>query len=83
VRQAELQRVLLPAFQAGIVRQAAARPQRQAQTALEVEERHRAVLVFGADDALGIPAEAVAVEADGAPEVVHGKSDERDARLHL
>jgi hypothetical protein len=54
----------------GVVREALARPERELETALELEKRHGAVLEFFADDALGLPAEAVAIEPHRALQVV-------------
>ena len=52
------------------------------QAVREIEERHRPVLELLADDTLGLPAEAVAVEADCSFEIGYAEGDQRDARLH-
>src|SRR5690606_15944498 len=67
---------------AGIGREAASRPQGQAQARLQVEERDRAVLELLADDAFRRPSEAVPVEAYRPVEVVDTESDQGDVRLH-
>src|ERR1043165_8917702 len=81
VREVDVGRDRLAGGQPRVVRQALARPEREAQAVREIEERHRAVLELLADDALGFPAEAVAIEAHGAVEIGDAERDERDARL--
>lgn len=66
----------------GVSCDAAARPERQFETRFELEEGNGAILEFLADDALGAPAEAIAVERDGAFKVADAEGDKRDARLH-
>src|SRR5690606_23623884 len=61
---------------------ALARPDREAQPALELEERDGAVLELLADQAAGREAEAVAVEAQRALEVVDAEGEDGQLRLH-
>jgi hypothetical protein len=61
---------------------AVARPYPELQPALQLEERDRAVLELLADDALGLQAQAVAVEPQRPLQVVHAERDERDPGLH-
>jgi hypothetical protein len=60
----------------GVARQALARPQRETQARLQIEERDRAVLELLADDAFGAQAEAVTVEADRFLEIVDAQRDQ-------
>jgi hypothetical protein len=82
VGDAELGRALRAHRQARVVREALARPERQAQATVQVEERHRAVLELLADDALGVPAQPVTIEAHRALELIDTEREQRDARLH-
>src|SRR5690606_18118512 len=67
---------------AGIVRDAAARPQRKPQAGLELNEHHGAMFEFAADDALGGETEAIAVKAQRSVEIVDADGDDGNARLH-
>src|SRR5262245_32178989 len=67
---------------AGIVGQAPARPERELQTGLEIEERDRPVFELRADDAFGLEAEPVAIELDRSLEVVDAECDEGYPRFH-
>src|SRR5262245_50440485 len=82
VPERELGRARPPGRYPGIVRNARARPERELEAGLEIEERYRAVLELRSDDALGLEAEAVAIEAQRPLEVVHAEGDEGDSRLH-
>jgi hypothetical protein len=82
VGQRELGRAGRLHGQPAIRGQAAAGPEGELQSRLEIEERYRAVLELGADDALRGEAKAVAVESDGAFQVVDPEGDEGDAWLH-
>src|SRR5690606_16918078 len=57
-------------------------PERDLQPVLEVEEHDGTMLVLRSDDALGLPAQAVAVEGEGALEVAHPESDYGESRSH-
>src|SRR5690606_25583396 len=65
-----------------VMREAGARPQGKAQARGKVEEGDGPVLELAADDAGRGPAQPVAVEGDGAVEVVDSEGDEGDACLH-
>ena len=57
-------------------------PKAELEAGLKIEEGDSAVFVFGADDALGGPAKAVAVELQGGFEIVHAEGDEGDSWFH-
>ena len=68
--------------QAGVVRKAATRPQRQFQPGLQVDEDDGAVLELGADDAGCREAEAIAVEPQRTVEVIDGQHTAIAAATH-
>src|SRR5262245_39470657 len=68
--------------QRGVMSEALARPERELEPRLEVEEGDGTVLELGADDALGPESQAVVVEAQRSLEVVDAEGDERDPGLH-
>jgi hypothetical protein len=76
VREADLDRIGLAYGQPGVARQALARPQRETQARLQIEEGDRAVLELLADDAFGAQAEAVTIEADRALQVADAQRDQ-------
>src|SRR5438309_8009524 len=82
VREAELGCAPRTDCDARIMGEARARPERELESRLQIEERHGAMLELGADDAFGVQAQPVAVEPQRALEVVNAQGDERDARLH-
>ena len=62
--------------------QAPARPKRQLQPGLEIEERDSAILELGADDALRTEAKAISVEGYRTLEVADAQSEQGDVRIH-
>src|SRR5690606_391263 len=67
---------------ARVVRNAAARPEREHDTAFQPEEGDSAVLELRPDDSVRLQAETVPVESAGLVEVVHAERDHGDARFH-
>ena len=67
---------------ARVVRKTDARPEREPEAFLQVEERDGAVFEFRADDALRREAQTVAIEAHRTLEIVHAKREHRDPCLH-
>ena len=74
--EADFDRVGLAHGQPGVARQALARPQRETHARLQIEEGDRAVLELLADDAFGVQAEAVTVEADRLLQIVNRQGDQ-------
>src|SRR5690606_15371988 len=68
--------------QARVMRNARARPQRQAQARLQIEEGHRTVLELFADDPFSLKTEPVAIELQRFIEVFNAKGDDSNAWLH-
>ncbi len=56
--------------QTGVRREALARPQGQLEARLQIEESDSAILELAADDSLGAEAQTVAIERDGALEII-------------
>src|SRR5262249_3077078 len=67
----------------GVVGQVFARIERQPQSRFEIEEDHGAVLELRTYDALGGPAEPVAIKLQRALQVSDTQREDRDARFHV
>lgn len=78
VAQRELGRAATAERDAGIVRDVAAREERQLQARLQVEEGDGALLELRAEDALGRETQAVAIEADGRFEIVDAEGNDAE-----
>src|SRR5262249_9444257 len=59
-----------------------ARPEREFQARLQVKERDSPIRELGADNAVRLQAQPIAVEPDSSLHIIHTKGDERDPRLH-
>jgi hypothetical protein len=58
-----------------IMGDARARPKRQLQAGLQVEERDRAMFEFRADDSVRLQSKTVAIKANGALQIINADSD--------
>src|SRR5690606_37046620 len=82
VPEGEFRRRRRALWDAAVVRDAGARPERQPQPSLQVDEDHRAVLELRSVDAVRGEAEPFAVEVERALQVVDAEGEDGDARQH-
>ena len=82
VAERELRRSPRPRLEPRVVRDRRARPQREAEAVLQVEEGDGTVRILATDDPPCREAQPIAIERDGALEVVHPQRDDGQSRSH-
>src|SRR5688572_789842 len=82
VAKCEVGRTRAADLESRVMSEACARPDRQLQAALQIEEGDSPVLEFPADNAVGLEAKTVAIEAKRPLQVVNAERDEGHSRFH-